>query len=325
MIVMRFGPGALSRVRFAISPLIELMRSVEALGDPAGQALHLPWMAETRTRVDPAHLALLATLTIGGRGYAPDFVDPPPSTPLAEIDEEIEAVLATPPDIVRDEVARAYEGHALPAMLAPFVEDPAAALPVLGRALRGYWEAALAPHWPRIRAVLQGDILYRARQLADGGAELLFADMDPRISFSEGELRIEKRFSDRVDLEERGLLFVPSVFSEGWVCVFTDPRWQPTILYSARGVGMLWQERDPAPEALAALLGRRRAAVLAALDEPRSTTDLAGILQASPSAVSQHLAVLRDAGLVTSHRLGRLVLYLRTAAGEAVVGEPEAA
>jgi DNA-binding transcriptional ArsR family regulator len=38
-----------------------------------------------------------------------------------------------------------------------------------------------------------------------------------------------------------------------------------------------------------------------------------------PSRVSQHLRVLRGAGLVTPHRQGRVVLYARTARGQGLV------
>jgi DNA-binding transcriptional ArsR family regulator len=42
---------------------------------------------------------------------------------------------------------------------------------------------------------------------------------------------------------------------------------------------------------------------------PLPVTDLATILERSKSATSQHLRVLRDAGIVTPRRRGRTVLY----------------
>ena len=35
----------------------------------------------------------------------------------------------------------------------------------------------------------KGDVLYRARRLADSGAQGVFADMHPELSFADGELR----------------------------------------------------------------------------------------------------------------------------------------
>lgn len=84
------------------------------------------------------------------------------------------------------------------------------------------------------------------------------------------------------------------------------------VIYPARGVGTLWQ--DPAagaPTALVRLVGRARAAILADLEGPASTTALAHRHGMAPSSVSAHLSVLRDAGLLTSRRHGYQVLYER--------------
>ncbi|HZX39807.1 MAG TPA: ArsR family transcriptional regulator, partial [Streptomyces sp.] len=52
---------------------------------------------------------------------------------------------------------------------------------------------------------------------------------------------------------------------------------------------------------------------------PAATTALARRQDLAPSSVSAHLATLRDAGLLTSHRRGHQVLYARTALGDALV------
>ena len=319
MFTMRFGPGALARVRFAISPLAEVRRSRLVLDDPGSQALHLPWAIEARRAtadLDLTPLRALDPLDV----YTPDFISPPPTSPLAEFDQELARIAATPAEQIRAEIRRSYRGRDLPAVLAPLLDDTPTAVAALIELLRAYWDRALAPHWPRLQAVLEGDVLYRARQIADGGAERLFADVDPTVSWADGVLRIDKKFEETLDLEERGLLFVPSVFIWPKVALVTDPQWQPTIIYSARGVGTLWEPRQSAaPQALAGVLGRVRAGVLTALDRPRSTTDLAVTLGVSAGGVSQHLGALRAAGLVQSHRVGRVVLYLRSPAGDSLV------
>lgn len=321
MITLRFGPGALAHVRFAISPLTEARRSLRVLDDPARGALHLRWAIEARRLTAGLDLSLLRALEPADV-YTPDFVSPPPTSPLDEFEDQLAVVAATPPEQALAEVQRSYRRKpTLPAVLEPFVEDPAAGLAAVVELLRAYWDRALAPHWPRVRALLEGDVLHRAREMADGGAERLFADVDPTVSWADGILSIDKRAQQDVDLEDRGLLFVPSVFTWPDVVLITDPHWQPTIVYPARGVGTLWETGRPAaPDALGALLGKVRAAVLMALDRPRSTTDLAGALGVSAGGVSQHLGVLRAAGLVHGHRVGRVVLYLRSPAGDGLVG-----
>jgi DNA-binding transcriptional ArsR family regulator len=59
--------------------------------------------------------------------------------------------------------------------------------------------------------------------------------------------------------------------------------------------------------------------VLRALDAPASTTHLVEALGMSLGAVGDHLAVLRDSGLVTRVRSGRSVLYRRTSLGDALL------
>ena len=64
------------------------------------------------------------------------------------------------------------------------------------------------------------------------------------------------------------------------------------------------------------MLGRSRAAMLADLGAPRSTTELAKRLSLSPATASHHLTALRDAGLISAQRDGRTVLYARTPLGD---------
>jgi DNA-binding transcriptional ArsR family regulator len=319
MITFHFGADALAHVRFAISPLLETIRSVRVLDDPAAQALHLPWVIQTRRLAEDLELDLLRALQPRD-AYSPDFLHPPPTSPLAEFDDELERMASTPPEQVAAEIERSYGGAPLPPALAPFLDEPEEAIERLTALLAEYWRRTLAPHWPRVRALLEGDVLYRAREMADGGAERLFGHLDPTVSWDDGVLRVDKRAEGTLELDERGLLLVPSVFVWPVVSALMDPAWQPALVYPARGVGMLWEPSEtPVPDALAGLLGRRRTAILLSLDQPRSTAELARRLEVPDSSVSQHLTVLRKAGLVSGHRVGRVVLYLRSATGEGLV------
>jgi DNA-binding transcriptional ArsR family regulator len=169
--------------------------------------------------------------------------------------------------------------------------------------------------------LLEGDVLYRARQLTLGGTSRLFADLDPQVKWDRETLYVVNEYVTRsVQLNGRGLLLVPSVFV--WPRIFAklDEPWQPVLRYPPRGVGRLW-ERDgrDVPQAMTAVLGRSRSLLLTELDTPASTTDLARRTGLTAGGVSQHLTALRAAGLVTAHRTGRLVLYARTSIAEALL------
>lgn len=318
MVTVRFGRADLTNVRFAISPLFELHQSVRALADPDARALHDPWITATRQRIPARDLELLRALLPPG-AYAPDFIHPPPSTPHSELADELDLMVMTPGECVRAEVEHAYCGAPIPEVLRPFIDSPKAAVERLADVLRSYWDRVLEPHWPRLRALLEGDVLYRARQLADGGAQLVFADLHDNVRFADYALWIDKDCDETLTLDGHGLLFVPTAFGWPRLRTITKAPWQPTVIYPARGIGALWEPTDGgAPAALAAALGTRRAAVLASLDVPRSTTELATRMGLPASSVSQHLVVLRDVGLVRAHRIGRVVLYVRSPLGESL-------
>ena len=127
MIRFRFGHEDLVRTRFAISPLFDLTWSTDVLRDPAAHSLHLPWARAARRRLEGFDYELLDLLaTSSPHGYAPDFVAPPPTTPLAELDDELARVRATPHERVAREVGWRFEGTAVPDAARTLLDDPAA-------------------------------------------------------------------------------------------------------------------------------------------------------------------------------------------------------
>lgn len=323
MIRYRFRAGDLLRTRFAISPLFEATASVQALRDPSSASIHVPWVREARERTRGLELDLLHALVPGG-GYHPDFVAPPPETPLPDVAEEIERVRRTPAAQVRKELAWCYP-DGLPEVLRPLAEKPKRELPRLAATIAEYWEAAVEPYWDAIRATLEDDIAYRARLLTASGPIEAFDDLHPDVKWSWPDLIIDREYQADIDLDGRGLLLAPSAFIWPKAGAMYDPPWQPTLLYPPRGLGRLWAPAPVDPQALAALLGRRRAEILTALDREATTRELSRRLGASQAGVSEHLGVLRAAGLVRPRRHGASVYYARTAAGDGLVTAPASA
>lgn len=319
MITIHLTAEDVSETRFAFSPLWELVYSFTVLLNPSKHVLHLPWLDQHRDRLLELDLSPLAALMRKQRGYVPDFIAPPPEGPYPDFEDELERVVSTPHDEVVREVRIAYEdGAPLPPEAQVYLDRTAEALERLGDLLRRYWAIGIGPHWPRIRAVLEGDVLYRARRLALEGSGALFSDLHPEVTWDdrEGTLSIGKRFDCVVEPDGRGLVLIPLAMAHPKLLVVTDPPWQPTIAYPPRGVATLW-EADGATdaEALGELVGETRAAILRVLEVPMTTSEIAARLGVTPGAVSQQLAQLRRAGVVDATRSGRGVYSSLTPMG----------
>ncbi|MGW1009294.1 DUF5937 family protein [Streptomyces termitum] len=325
MLNLEFSAGDLARSRFARSPLWEVVTSVESLKDPGRHALHLAWAREARDRLAAARVRfpLLSALVPAPAAYVPDFLTPVPETGEPTLEEELAGLLGTRADAVRADLARV--GTPLAPEAAALYDDPLGGLARLADEIRAYWDTALAPHWPRMARLLDGEVLRRGRLIARGGTEALFADLHPSVTWHDGVLRIaHPGYEARRTLDGgQGLVLVPSVFV--WPGVFSQsrPPAQPGLVYPARGIGTLWERgRAPVPEAVAGVVGRSRARLLAELGTPASTTELAERTGMPAPTVSHHLTALRAAGLAVSHRTGRSVLYLRTALAEQLLAGP---
>lgn len=316
---VEFTTADVARTRFAFSPLWEVVAAVRVLKYPGDHPLHAGWAAVARDRLAAAGVTwgLLSDLVPAHR--IPAFLAPPPTTPVPDLDLELRALQATPPQSIREGVAHLDPTPRLEALC----QDPEKQLAELAAGITDFFGVALAPYWPRIMTIYEADVLYRARRLLDGGLTRLFDDLDASLVWRDDTLRIaHRRSSGRRSLSGQGLLLVPSVFIWPQVFSLIVPAYQPALRYPPRGVAALWEHRTgDAPAALAAVLGKGRARLLAELDAPASTTDLARRTGLSAGGVSQHLTALRDAGLVDAHRTGRYVLYVRSRIGEALVTE----
>jgi len=306
----------LGEVRFAISPLNELVLSLRTLRDPGRFPLQLPWLRAIEPMRTGLDLELLRALTNESL-WTPDFLTPRPYTPLGRIDDELAALTGTPAGVVRADLAEVH-----PDVFPPVLRGrPDRVLDRVLAALRDYWEACFEPYWARMRTVLEADVVHRGRVTAQAGLAAMFAGIDPQVRLDGTVLRVRLRsdLSYRTSTAGRGLTLTPSLFSRR-AAVPISPEEPPHIMYPARGLGTLWEtETTTPPTALVGLIGRVRAQLLRLLETPTSSTELAVRLDVTPTAVNQHLRALRAAGLLISARHGRSVLYRRSDLGDRVL------
>ncbi|WP_214408477.1 ArsR/SmtB family transcription factor [Sphaerisporangium fuscum] len=310
-------------MRFAVSPMWEVGMSFKLLHPGSAHAVHGPWIEQVRPRAAAAGLGRgwLAEL-VPPSGYVPDFLNPAPAGPSPTLAEELAAIMATPAHRVRQDLDMFERKHGpLSPRLRALYTDPRDRLVRVAEEIEAYWKLALAPYWARVRAVLDADVFYRARQVAEHGAARLLNDLHTAVSWDDDTLRFLRRSRPLSrGTAGAGLLLVPSAFIGPGLLTVVRPPDPPQLAYPARGVGSLWEPRPSAGAgALAAVLGRSRTLLLTELDAPASTTELAQRTGLSPAGVSQYLTALRDAGLVSAHRAGRSVLYARTSAAESLL------
>lgn len=315
MLALHLRAADLAETSLTVSPLFETVLSLRAWTSPHRHRLHEPWRRRVLTAWQQCDTEMLTAL-VSPDGRIADFLAPRPPTESPAFEDEIAVVESTPAVEMRRDIAAAFTAG-IPSVLI----GPARAVRTRTvQALSQYWATCLEPDWGRIRAVLDGDVDYRAQQLSHFGARKMFEHLDSRVRWDDGVLWVD-RLEDEVwvDVDGRGLPLIPSVFVHSAITQISPTR-APSLVYPARGRGAVWIMARTAPNrALATLLGNQRATILALLDVPTSTGELAAALGVSPSAASQHLRVLREGALVRRVRQGRSVLYVRTALGDELI------
>jgi DNA-binding transcriptional ArsR family regulator len=317
-LVLVFGRDDPARVRFAISPLWETMAALRVLLEPQRRKFHLPWLEAVRPDLEGLDMRPLPMLSPRS-GWTPDFLSPSPAGPGTDIADQLAQVRATPPDQVAREMRHSLTqraGEPAPQAAWRLLDDPLATRTLLADMLEQCWQLLIAPHWPRLRDLLQADLLYRTQLLGDYGLERVLGELHPKARWTGRTLVINAPTGQRHRLDGAGLLLMPSVFAWPGLAAVTDPPARPALVYPARGIAELWQPAHGVHfEALGHLLGRTRAALLESLAEPASTHTLARRHELAPSTVSEHLTVLRQARLITRRRHRHTVLYQQTPLG----------
>jgi hypothetical protein len=331
LLVLELDVADLAATRFAISPLGETLRAVQLLGMSAPPALNRPWVRWAHAELDrrPLRLARLWPLMVTDRPYRPEFLLPAPKGKSPAIEDELAQVRATPEEVARLSLRRVFGDGPWPQSATDLAERPRESLDQIAAEAAEAFDRLIVPHWERLRSVLDADIAYHAGLLAGGGARSLFSDLHPDFRWSGEKLWLadaEESNDDEITLGPDGIVLVPSVFIWPEWSVKRATSTQTTLWYPARGAATVWEDEFPGPgaargsEAVEALLGAPRARLLGALRSPATTSALARRFQVTPSAVSQHLAILHRGGLVDRQRSGRAVLYQASELGLALLG-----
>jgi DNA-binding transcriptional ArsR family regulator len=303
----------LARVRLAKGPepMWEVLLSLHKLGDGDGQLVFDEWRRHVRARL-PVEADWLLGLA-PPRGYSPDFLTPAAGS--GDLEQALRKVLATPRHRISAELASLRQP--LDKTARALADGHTDALRHLGTAIRDYYRVSLAPYWPQISVAVHADLALRAGDLACEGIGKLLAGLHPQARWRPPVLEIPFPVDRDLHPAGRGLRLVPSFFCWGQPITLKDPDLPPVLVYPIEH-DLAWARRNPGtpvPRPLAALIGRTRLSVLTIIaDSCCTTTQIAQRAGVSIASASQHAAILRDAGLITTTRHGSCVIHTVTPA-----------
>ncbi|HEY6593424.1 MAG TPA: transcriptional regulator [Asanoa sp.] len=334
MLRIFFSSDDIARTRVAATadPVWELILSLHLLQGRSYDPVMAGWRRDVtdalrrERQANAGRLRLLFALN-PPRGYFPDFLTPYASRDGLEAG--LDAIRSTAVSRLNQDLTVLAADNVLPSSAASLARGEPDTLCHLADAMHTYRELAIEPYWSRILAAVEADRSARARALLDGGAEGLLASLRPAMRWDAGVLEIANYPVDRdLRLDGRGILLVPSFFCAATPVSLLDPALPPVLVYPVDRLGGLPvapaadgppATREIGREALGALLGRTRAAVLEVADVGCSTGEIARRLSISQAAASQHATVLRNAGLLVSRRDRNTVLHTLTPLGRAML------
>ncbi|MEU6801045.1 helix-turn-helix transcriptional regulator [Streptomyces neyagawaensis] len=324
MLRIHFTDADLARVQVAPrpDPLWEIFFSLLRFQSRRGLWSYADWHRTARVDLHEKGLAPAVRnvlLPLYPRGaYFPDFLTPSESS--EGLEAGLDAVLGIPHRRVLWELALLDRVSGAPAWSRGLADSQGREEFV--HTMRAYYDVAIRPHGEHIQAHIDADRSVRARALLEGGVHGLLAGLGPYMRWQPPTLSVEYAAEDRdLYLRGRGLTLVPSYFCWGGPVSLADSDLPPVLAYPLRHRAPRADDAEArqARAPLSALLGATRAVILRATVTGATTGELARAAGVSAAAASRHTTVLRDAGLIISHRHGQSVLHTLSPAGAALL------
>ncbi|KAB2974040.1 helix-turn-helix transcriptional regulator [Streptomyces sp. SS1-1] len=334
------------RVAVVPSPLAELGMALHALSEPGHHPGLQGWVTGVTARLDP-HLAdRMCEADFLWRTTFSDLFLPYAGVPggalpgatLAEeldlldklsdeqfVDAALEFTCALPygtpsPSVLADAELRrrslelaAARGPQQLRFTGRLLDEPALIRAWLRQFLEDCDEAFFADAWSRLRHQLTADARRRTDLLRHKGLTEALTSVSAAVRLDEaaGRITIDKLRQGHSLIKDGGLLLVPT--SLGWphLTVLHRYGWQPVLHYpvgspeiaAPPSVGQLTLRMTALSHPVRMQLCRNLAR------STYTTSELVQIHGMSAPEISRHLSVLKKAGLITTRRRGRYVLY----------------
>ncbi|MGH3408362.1 MAG: helix-turn-helix domain-containing protein [Streptosporangiaceae bacterium] len=315
------APDALA-VSVALAPqqsviaLLLQAASGQSQGAPAGL------LAAVRDGLRPQSRFAAQMFTARGWTTIPDSATP--ISPLADpsVADQAARMRELPGAVLTDELEAVADGPRRPPHLQAAADQPRRWLSSMADASLDTWAVA-EPRWRAAGPFLDREIRRVGTAAVRGGMAVLLNSLHHGLSYHDGEFFYSPpcnpslRFGPFGPVGSRRLALLPMIagrnsllfsFDCSDVCYIGYPIARPRP-----------GAQDTARSALATILGPVRAAILQALRQPLTVSDVAAAVHCAPTTATYHLHQLAAAGLITRQRSGPSVRISRTARGYELV------
>lgn len=325
--LLRAGAPDAPAVSIALAPqqsviaLLLQAASGKSHGAPAGL------LAAIRDGLRPQARFAAQMFTTRGPTMIPESSMPISPLVDASVADQVARLRDLPPAVLTDELDELLSvdcgDHCPPAYSREAADQPRRWLHSMADASLDIWAVA-EPRWRAAGPLMDREIRRVGTAAVRGGMPALLNSLHPGLTYQDGMFTFTPPCNPSLTLGPFGpvgarrLALVPMIagrnsllfsFERPDVCYIGYPLPAPCVGAQGRAGG-----------ALAAILGPVRAAMLQALRQPLTVSDLAAAVHCAPTTATYHLHQLAAAVLITREKAGPSVRVSRTARGDELVG-----
>jgi DNA-binding transcriptional ArsR family regulator len=326
VIRLRLSPTDLTRISVqpGLGPFAEALFSFDAVRHRSHLGDFNPWAQ--RVRASASDLVRCAAVLFTMHGPPLDLLSY--VNPSENLAEAIDQMLSIPDPRYRDELRFVLAARRLPPWSAPLIGTDLRARRRLAQAISEAATKFVLPNQERIQSFLATTCAAATGRARSDGIDQMLANLHLSIRWAPPWLTVGANDgAERSYIcEGEGVAFVPSALMSEHPIVFRPvDRSRPwLVFYSAVHdlADLVRLHKEPNSfDAAARLIGQSRSDLLMTIAERpgRPVKELAARVGISVAAASEHLAVLRQAGLIEGHRQGKAHSHVLTALGASIL------
>lgn len=322
------------QISFGYSAAHETLIALHVFIDCKHHPLHIPWVINARKKINPALKQEIDAFSIFYKRPIVTFWGLQENSTISDFGEDLNKLSCGSSDDFFQTVAETILGQKVSTqtlqqefiqfaggvyrdskeIILALAEKPEQVKQRYLTLLEDFWKTCVKDDWSRIEELFLKDIASRGRKLMMEGPLHLLGSLSPEIDIQPNQKKaVIRRISKREIYFEKDdiLLLTPSYFA--WPHLFVNAHKPVGINYSIME-NQQEAARPMPPEDLLRLFNAlgdlsRLQIVKYLSQKPRSTRELAGLMGMTEGAVSKHIKLLKDAGLIASKRKSYYVFY----------------